>query len=466
MLNGHSAVITGDKSKSKWLQGTYCVLCQAKLIEYFLNLNSSLVFLFTFTQTAIALILNYSNNSEEKPQEFENFEGSVEIIFHETENKKVSIRCEVKGNEMKYFMDNTKTERIEIKNFLEIVGFSKSYPFQYLVRCEDIQRIADSNAEQRLKLLYDCCGVDEFRKYHEKSKRTSKETQENIKKIDSSLKKIDVQLKIFASDENQKIYQEWVKRECELGHTQVQFRIKKLQNDVGAVNNNITFYKSLVDGCKAEIIQCTTDLKTVRNRIKLLTGDIGTKTQQEDDIRSDILEMDTERSSLNESIGRLRGGLERDRLLESHAQQESRLYCQSIAQSVTEASDLEIEIMRLDAEEEINRQYIGELETQLEKIILNCEQNQRLRGQHLTVEDRDAAILSDIKDLKNAIKGETRKLHKVRTEIRVEESDVLEQLKKNYKENAEKLEQLSALNAEKQFEEQGAIRCRLEKEIP
>lgn len=423
-------------------------------------------FFLTLSITAIAFILNYSNNAEDKPKHFENFEGSIEIIFHEAENKKVSIRCEVKDNDLKYFMDNAKAERIDIKNFLENLGFSKSYPFQYLARCEDIKRIADNNAAERLKLLFDCCGVDEFRKYHEKSKRTSKETQDNIKKIDSSLKKIDVQLNIFASDKNQKIYQEWVKRERELGHTQAQFRIKKLQNNVETVNKNISLYTSLVDGCKAEIIQCTKDLKTTRSRIKLLTADIGAKTQQEDDICSNILELDTGRSSLNESMGHLRVGLERDRLLESHAQQESRLYCQSIAQSVTEASDLESDMMRLDAEEEIIRQYIGDLEAQLEKIILNCEQNQRLGCQHLTVEDRDAAISSYIKDLKNAIKTETRKLQKVQTEIRVEENDVLEQLKKNYTENAQKLEQSNSSNAEKVFEEQGAIRRRLEKEIP
>lgn len=424
------------------------------------------MFFYILPQTAIAFILNYSNNSEDNPQEFENFEGLIEIIFHQAENKKVSIRCEVKDHEMKYYMDNAIAERIEVKNFLENLGFSKSYPFQYLVRCEDIKRIADNNAEERLKLLFDCCGVDEFRKYHEKSKRSTKETQENIRKIDSSLKKIDVQLNIFASDENQNIYQEWMKRERQLGHTQVQFRIKKLQNNVETVNNNFALYTSLVDDCKAEIIQCTKDLKTIRNKIKLLTTNIASKTQQEDDTRSDILELDIGRSSLNESIGRLRIGLERDRLLESHAQQESRLYCQSIEQSVIEASDVELEIMRLDAEEEIIRQFIGDMETQLEIIILNCEQNQRLGCQHLTVEDRDAAILSDIKDLKNAIKVETRKLQKVQTEIRVDENDVLEQLKKSYKEDAEKLQRLNSSNAEKVFEEQGAIRRRLEKEIP
>lgn len=422
-------------------------------------------FFLTISQTAIAFILNYSNNFEDKPKEFEHFEGSIEIIFDEAENKRASIRCEMNGNKMKYFMDNVKTERIQIKNFLENLGFSKSYPFQYFARCDDVKRIADSNGDERLKLLFDCCGVDEFRKYNEKSKRKTKETQENIKKIDSSLKKIDVQLQIFASDENQQIYQEWVKRERELGHTQIQFRIKKLQNDVEAVNNNITLYTSLVDGYKTEIIQCTKDLKTVQNRIKLLTAGIGTKIQQESDTLSDILELDTGRSTLNESIGRLRVGLERDRLLESHAQQESRLYCQSIAQSVTEASDLELKIMRRDAEEEIIWQYVGKLEAQLEKIILNCEQNQRLGCQYLNVDDRDAAISNNIKYLKNAIKVETRKLQKVQTEIRVKENNVLGQLKKNYKENSEKLERLNELNAEKVFEEQGAIRRRLEKEI-
>lgn len=423
-------------------------------------------FRFFFFQKAIALILNHSNNSHDKPKEFETFEGSIEIIFHEAVNKKISIRCEMGGNEMKYFMDNAIAERIQIKNFLENVGFSKSYPFQYLARGEDIKRIADNNAEERLKLLFDCCGVDEFRKYQEKSMRTSKETQENIRKIDLSLQKIDVQLKIFASEENQKIYQEWLNRECELGHTQIQFQIKKLENNVKTVNNNITLYTSLVDGCKVDIIQCTKKLKIQRNKMKSLTADIGTKTQQADNIRGDILELDTGRSSLNESIGQLRVGLERDRLLQSHAQQESRLYCQSIAQSVTEASDLELKIMRLDAEEEIIRQYVSELETQLEKIILNCEQNQRLGCQHLTVEDRDAAILNDINDLKNAIKVETRKLQKIQTEIRIEENDILAQLKKNHKEISAKLERLNASNSEKAFEEQGSIRRRLEKEIP
>lgn len=421
-----------------------------------------------FFFSAITFALDYSGTLETAPHEFKNFNGSVEIIFqnsNDAEKNQISIRRSVNNGGIEYFIDNAAVDRVDVKSFVSNLGFSQSYPFQYFTQRSDIEVIMNSNAESRLKLLLDCCGVDEFRKNRHKSERVLKEAKEHINKIDTSLKKIDVQLKIFASDENQKIYQEWMKRERELGHTQKQFQIKKHQQDIQKLNDDMVMCSAMMEKIADEIVKCAKELKIARQRIKSITTEIGVRAKRQTEIQSEMLELDAGRSTVSESIDRLRYGLERDRLLESHAKRESRLYRLSISQSESEATDMDMEIIRLGADEEDIRQIIGELEAQNEAVILNSEQNQRLKSQYLTVDERDEAISSEIKSIKSSIKIETRKANKLKNEIQMEITDMLEKLKANRQETTDKLNGLNATIAEQTLEDLQLLQQQLQYEV-
>lgn len=379
---------------------------------------------------AIIFALGYSNELNSLPNEFHDFNGSVELIFNIDQNvaigkflgdtqigDKISLRRTIRQQQIEYFLNGVGVERLDVKHFLDIFGFSASYPFQYSMASNDIATVELSNDKDRLNWLKDCCGIDEFCKKRDKSMRIVKETKLEIQKIDASLVKIDVQLNIFASNEQQKIYQNWVKREQELGHFKRLYRIKHLRADIEKRKIDINRQINLIDSNKAALIENVEKSKEVRRQIKLLADKVNVLRTTENQLKIQIAECEQANSTLEGLIVNLENAVEQSALAEDLSIQEKHIYCEKMDQTQSKIDDIDIEIERVAEEIRKIEQQVNELDSQAAMLRMNCQQNQRLNTQFSTATKRNEHLSMLIKRAKNAIIRENRNLNKLQQEI-------------------------------------------------
>lgn len=395
-----------------------------------------------FFSPAISFTLGYSNEIDSLSQEFRHFNGSVEIIFNIDQNdatkaflknhgnnqitSKISLRRSIQSQQIEYYLGESRVERVDVKNFLQLYGFAESYPFQYAIQCNDISAVEMSNDRDRLQWLKNCCGVDEFSKKRDKSMRILDETDEQIRKIDASLAKIDVQLKLFASKENQQIYQEWMKRERELGHLKCRYRIKKVRAELENVNLDLELRRNLIESIKIEIIQWAKNGTELRREIKVILDKLSALKMNERNLEVKIDKCKGEKLEIEGVISKLQIAVQQGALFEDLTIQEKCMYSDKMDETRTQIDDTNGEIERIAETKYEIEQQVGELESQIDAIVLNCQQNQRLNTQFHSVEQRNQHLLGLIKKAKNAIARENRNVNKIKKEIQQEMQELHE----------------------------------------
>lgn len=408
-------------------------------------------------------------------REFHDFNGFVEItfailkpIFNDVDSsqmeKSLTIRRSIHGHQIDYSIDGSHAERISVKNLLQSYGFAKSYPFQYSIQCNDLTSIEVSNDKDRLQWLKNCCGVDEYCAKKDKSIRVLRETEDSIRKIDVSLAKIDVQLKIFASNEKQQIYQRWVSREKELGHFQRQYRIQIIRAEIEQINVKIKTYTDQIATTKNDVVQCASDGSEIRRENKSILEQINTLKNNEQQLQRDIVEYERTNMELVECISNLHHAIERGAMAEDLTKHEMRIYEEKIDQTRTRLSEIDIEIDVVDGNKEKIKQELDEFERHYSSIVVNCQQNQRLGTQFLSIFERNEYLTGLIKKTKNAISRENRKKNKATTELQPD-IQKLENLKASAAKYNEQLTEILASNEEcGSFDQQQQMMDTLENE--
>lgn len=393
------------------------------------------------------------------PPEFRNFNGSVELTcafdrndtidaFFKSFNcnqfeNKISLRRSIHSKQIEYFLCDSRVERVDVKNFLQIFGFEHSYPFQYSVQNDDLCTVEMSDSNYRLFWLQNCCGVGEFRAKKDKSKRILQETEKQIRKIDTSLSKINVQLNIFASDENQQIYQKWLKREKELGHFQRQYRVKRLQTDLQKWNSDMDMLTRSIESTKTDIIKNTENSKKIRLQIKHALNRISDLMVREREFEQEIQKRQLINTELEASIENLQMLTQQGAMVQELSTHEMSLYQERIDQTGSQISDFDAKTQRLAEEKDELDQQIAKLEAQSEAIILNCQQNQRLGTQFLSVANRNQYFLKQIKKAKIAINRENRIANKLKYDLQ-EDVTNLQHLRESQSECNKQLAQMNA----------------------
>lgn len=434
------------------------------------NQNCSLI-------SAISFALGYSNEIDNLSREFQKFDGSVELILNIQHNdavetflknigfiqipKTISLRRLIHLQQIDYFIGVARVERVDVKNFLQTFGFAASYPFQYSIQSDDIATVETSNDKERLYWLKNCCGVMEFSEKRDKSMRVLKETEEQIRKIDVSLSKIDVQLDIFASNETQQIYHKWMLREKELGHFQVQYRIKKLRSELEALKVKMTTSIETISNIKNEIIQYANNATEIRREIKAILDRLNALQMNERRLELEMEQFQRMITDFEDSIAALKTIVWQGSLAEDLTNHEIRMYRDKMDETNSRVSHIDGEIELIVEKRYATEQQLNELESQVETIVLNCEQNKRMGFEFQSVAQRNDHLFGLIKKLKNAIARENRNANKMRVEMQ-QEMQELESLKAVATKYNEQLAQMDADNEISSFHQQQEMIVSLE----
>lgn len=422
-----------------------------------------------YSFAAITFALGYSNELNSLSREFRNFNGSVELTFNIGQNdaikellntlgsiemgEKILLRRSIQLQKMDYFINNVHVERMDVKNFLQILGFSSSYPFQYSMHGDDIALVELSDDKDRLQFLHNCCGIDEFCEKRDRSIRILKDTEEQIHKIDVSLAKIDVQLTIFSSNEQQQIYQRWFKREQELGHFKRLYRIKQMRAELQKQSAVIDQQTNSIALNKNAIIQNVENSKEVRRQIRAIMDQMNALRMDERQLELEIEQCERAKDSLEHSMVDLQELVQQGSLVEDLSIHEKQMYREKIDQTSSQIDEIDAKIERVAERKHVIDEQVSELEAKVATIVMNCQQNQRLGTQFQSVEKRNEHLSVLVKRAKNAIARENRNVNKLTQEIQ-QEIHELTQLNATRSEHNEQLANMNADDETQSFHQQ------------
>lgn len=367
--------------------------------------------------------------------------------------RKISLRRSIQSQQIEYYLGETRSERVDIKNFLQLLGFAQSYPFQYAIESNDISTVEMSNDKDRFQWLKNCCGVAEFHSKRDKSLRVLKDTEDQIRKIDGSLAKIDVQLNIFASNENQQIFQKCMLREKELGHFQLQYRIKKLRAEREQSSLKIVSHTNSIARIKNEIIQHANNGTEIRREIKTILDQLNALRANERQIELQIDKYERSKTDLEGSIESLKVQVMQGGWGADLTNREMQIYRDKMDETSTRMSEIDADMEGIDEKRSTVEQELVELESQVNQIVLNCQQNQRLGIQFQSVTQRNEHLSGQIKKMKNAISRENRNVNKFRAELQHEMQE-LERLKVIASKHNQQLAQMNADDEINSFHQQ------------
>lgn len=367
--------------------------------------------------------------------------------------RKISLRRSIQSQQIEYYLGETRSERVDIKNFLQLLGFAQSYPFQYAIESNDISTVEMSNDKDRFQWLKNCCGVAEFHSKRDKSLRVLKDTEDQIRKIDGSLAKIDVQLNIFASNENQQIFQKCMLREKELGHFQLQYRIKKLRAEREQSSLKIVSNTNSIARIKNEIIQHANNGTEIRREVKTILDQLNALRANERQIELQIDKHERSKTDLEGSIESLKVQVMQGGWGADLTNREMQIYRDKMDETSTRMSEIDADMEGIDEKRSTVEQELVELESQVNEIVLNCQQNQRLGIQFQSVTQRNEHLSGQIKKMKNAISRENRNVNKFRAELQHEMQE-LERLKVIASKHNQQLAQMNADDEINSFHQQ------------
>lgn len=343
-------------------------------------------------------------------------------------------------------LDGNAVERIDIVHFLESLEFSRTHPYTFHIRTEEIERFASGGitAIDRWKILQKLVGTDEFLRSKSRAQRILIETEDEIRSIDSLLRKINGQFEIFVANETPIAYDKLSKRKQILEQCHRSKQSTAIRESIDKCNAEIDRLEATCAQHDQSLTQ--DDVQATQNRQKKLQLDqqIVSECAKRRNLLASINETQRIRDMLSERVTDCRSRLQADELLVSFAESEKSTVTQSLEEKQRELRVLTVEYTRLTERSNELCQQMVPLEQCCQQLMLNAAQNVRMNWKFCTEGDRNAWIDAELGSLVNEIKRKESQVKRANTEFETKQRMF-----------AEKKTQLKEMNAK--HEEYGPI---------
>lgn len=404
---------------------------------------------------ALKFVFGTTNEMDALPAYFRQFHGYVEVEFMPSAKMShQTLRRSIIDGHIGFSLNGKQMERLDTKSFLRMHGIIRSYPFQYCIQCDDIESVANSDAETRRKWLMECCGLGDVNVSKVQSMVLYTESLEEVEQVEVALWKIESHLRMFTTDHNKEAtLRNWQQRVKDLGHLQSKRQMEKLQKEIAELDVDLAISGGTVQKYNDEVNQWSQEVRNCQMSIKTATQKIAVFQQHQTAMQQNLHDMADRKQSLESSVLEIRSQLHCAKFTEHHSLQEKELLQQSIDNSTHEMENLK---SKLDDLKQLNAEYdqrIEELEEKRRMIFLRSTQNQRLSSEFLSVEERDTFIRNAIANTTASITTENRSVKRFQTEI-LRSIALLNELKKSRTEKSEQLKKLNADTVEEDVRQQ------------
>lgn len=305
-------------------------------------------------------------------------------------------------------LDGNDVERIEIVHFLELLEFSRTHPFTFHIRTDDIERFGDPTdaitAADRWTILQQLIGVEEFLKAKSRSQRILDETEQEIRAIDAMLRKYNNQIEIIMKSSAPDAYVELVKRKTQLEHCHREKCMATIRDSIEKCSTEIDELQTACAQHEQDLRQIDVEAIASRQKKLLLDRQIATETQKRQQLASSMSEMQRIRDLLNESVVETRKRLRADEMIVSFAEEEKLSVCQMLEEKQRELDTIIVEYTRLSEHSNELRLQMAPFEQRCQHLIMNAKQNVRMNWKFCTENDRNTWIDAELVSLAKEIK--------------------------------------------------------------
>lgn len=361
----------------------------------------------------------------------------------------MKIKRVIDPEDITYYRDDVKVERIEIKNFLQMMGFSKAYPFYFYVKQNDVQSLATANDVDRLTLVKKVAGLDDFLKSKEKSMRILIETEDELTKVAGCLEKIDTQLSICEMEPSQSEYNQALEKRQAIENRKKLLEDEEAEKSIENVQNEIANAHESKAQLFGVIKELDENIKALRQKARIIASGISKlqtdkrkMSEQQALYEKKHSEMEIELSSVDEQYKAESDG-------HSHAKQELEFLKVSIDSKIREVNALKVKCEKFSRNDTELMREKELFSNECKRIYLGSNQGQRLGYNFGSKNERDAWITSEVNEINKKLKAENIRLK--RFVVGAEREQNIENLlRKELEEQTLELERLGVLENIKQ----------------
>lgn len=332
-------------------------------------------------------------------------------------------------------LDENVIERVQIVHFLEMLEFSRSHPYTFHIRADDIERLTRSGrtvAVHRGEILRKLVGYEDFMRSKTTAQRILNETDDEIHKIESLLRKINSQFNIFMVNE------------APVANSMILLRKQSLEqcrrtNRAAAIRESITRVTAEIDRLNAAGVQREkNDMRAteIRARKTQLDQSIANDRTKQRDLLASIRERQRIRDIVSDRVTTCRSRLQTNELMVSFSEKEKSEVAQALNEKELEFKVLTVDYIRLTERSSESFQRMVPLEQSRQKLILNAAQNVRMNWKFTTESERNRWIDAELQSLAVEIKRKESHVKRCNTEFETKQRAF-----------AEKKIELKALNA-------------------
>lgn len=323
----------------------------------------------------------------------------------------------IEQNELKTYLNGNEADRIEINHFLELVGFSRTFPIDCIIRSSDIERYVRMNANERYQLIRNVTGIDQYEKYKTQCERILAETDSELRQIDFLLKKINVQIEIYSENSFVKMRENLIRNKKFLENQSRLLMISNVKKSFGernkriqAIETELAKYSPERGNMMSSLSRLESKLKSIDNCLVIVRNNIELNQQQYNQCENEIAQ---DKRAWKTMCLQIEGNESAISLIkrENDSLDDLILHHQSKINKLNEA--------RRAASEEclVKQTDINELNRFLESISLNCEQNKCNGWTFKNTKDRNKFLREKISYLGNDIEKKSKQLQRVQRKL-------------------------------------------------
>lgn len=281
------------------------------------------------------------------------------------------MRRTIADDRLQFTLNGKPVERIEIKSLLDLLGFSKSYPYCFYIKPCNIQEIIDADDARLLTIFQQIVGFDDFAQSKERGLRSLGETRDELEIVTNMLEKINVQLHITTADWNRSDYKRCLDKRQELRYLIKKRHLEGLQREFDQIKHHYTSLTNRKTELSNSIANFTREIKQRRTLLKEIADKKLQLTNEQSGLTETKDKLTSNRSNLQATIQTLQNQIDRDKNQKDLATEEKVFVETAIKLKEDEIKGIEVEYERC---RELKQRFANELEAANEEYV-NLFQN-------------------------------------------------------------------------------------------
>lgn len=247
------------------------------------------------------------------------FDNSLREIPVDSNTVKISRKVNMDGRG-KYYVNDKRTTRTEIRDILDLAGLMPNST--NLILQGELFRIINMNNNERRELIEDISGIATYNEKKEKAEKDLEKVEENISRITLLLNELSVQLDSLEKEKDEALkYQDLDEKENNAKKALLVLKIQKFEKQIEDLNEKkenilkeIEKIKETIRDKRGTLGEITTKIDEVKRKIKQLqSNELKEMTMKLNSLKTEVTKAKTRLENNNKDKIRLEKAIKKSR---------------------------------------------------------------------------------------------------------------------------------------------------------